>query len=64
VQKTTACGSAVEGEFKDLHLFMVTAAKGPTGVPVTPVEGQAPAETTPPTRHPALEPLHEVNLVT
>jgi len=43
---------------------MVTAAKGPTGVPVTPVEGQAPAETTPPTRHPALEPLHEVNLVT
>jgi hypothetical protein len=64
VQKTTGLGAPAEGAFKDLHLFKVTAAKAATGVPVTPVEAQEPAETVPPTRHPALEPLHEVKEVT
>jgi hypothetical protein len=65
VQKTTGWGAPAEGGlFKDLHLFKVTAAKAATGVPVTPVEAQEPAETVPPTRHPALEPLHEVKEVT
>jgi hypothetical protein len=37
----------------DLQRFMGTGDKAAIGVPVTPVEGQAPTFTAPPTRQPA-----------
>ena len=48
----------------DLQRFIGTGAKAAMAVPVTLVEAQVPAVTVPPTKQPALEPLHEVNKVT
>jgi hypothetical protein len=44
----------------DLQRFSGMASKAGTSVPVTLVEAQVPAVTVPPTKQPALEPLHEV----
>jgi hypothetical protein len=44
----------------DLQRFSGMASKAGTSGPVTLVEAQVPAVTVPPTKQPALEPLHEV----